>query len=239
MFCNKQCLKLTVIMFFGSAANGAAVVEKNGRFEINWSTGKVRFYGTSVVTEGDETWRAAEQRAWSDGLSYLQSNLPQALQVGLSEAGKVTNATTASSSLHTTYFGDRRIKVSLEADLQTLVRQMTQGAAAGQVVAPADGNILLKLGNSSTPTAVFSVVDESGAVLVASSDMAASVQATATLPRWFKVKATAPDASADFAAAPEVKATAVSPGVLRVNRADWQPHYAKLIANGRAAVVIP
>lgn len=220
----------------------AQVVEKSGRFEINWSTSTVRFYGTSLLDASkDDSWRIVEQRAWGDGINYVQSNLPAVMATRTGLAGmtpaRPANALSSTNSVNTTYYGDSRIKVTLEGQLPQLFKQIltdTSGKPVGGSASP----LALRLSQKTTPTAVFAVVDENGSSLLSSADMAATVASSSSpaLPRWYKGKV---DSKAGDTALTEIKASVVSPGVLKVARADWRPEYAAAIASGQASVVLP
>ncbi len=129
-------LTCATLGLFSSQSQAAAIVEKTGRFEINWSTGKVRFYGTSLMDPNQSnSWRSAEQSAWSDGITYLQKNMPQTLASGQNasfSAAKISNPMAVTSSITTTYFGDSRVKVSLESSVPELFKQVAGDAPKGQ-----------------------------------------------------------------------------------------------------------
>lgn len=236
------------LFFYGLAheAYAAALVEKSGRFEINWSTSKMRFYGTSILDpKQEDSWRSAEQKAWSDGITYLQQNAPDALSkrsgLSSSEAAKLTNAIAATSSVNTTYFGDSRIKVSLESSIADLFKEVIASSPKGSVVSSPSSEtaLLVKVSNKATPTAVFAVVDETGVNLVSDRDMAATAVSSSSISRWYKSRPEALGSKELPENTPELKATAVRAGVLQVAKADWKPEYAGVLASGRAAIVVP
>jgi hypothetical protein len=230
-----------VAIYFFTAFNGliaAPIVEKSGRFEINWSSGMITFYGQSTLEPSDEAWRSAEQRAWTDGVTYLETDAPKALAAkwgaDAPAEAKLGNSLKLTRSLYTSYFGDKKIKVILEAKLSEVMRGLTPPASAGTTLpANASGAVLIKLSSGSQPSPVFSIVSESGAVLLPAENIKKTIIDGATISRWFKGQATAPEGT------PTLSATVKAPGVFQVASADWKDEYASAIANGKAFVVNP
>ena len=239
----KNGLRIAAVALFAvpSWANAAALTEKDGRFEWNWSTGNVRYYGTSLSQETDgKTWRPAEQRAWSDGLAHVEQQLPAgvAKRLGTSDVqvpARFAKLLGATRSVNTTYYGDSRIKVTLETPIVAAVKQLP---VTDVTAAAADGPfVIIKVPKNTSPSIAFSVVDESGRELVSSKQMLSSWGSGGGMPRWFKSTATAPDVPVFTEKSPELKATA-SKGVLKVQSADWRPEYARLVSSGHVAVIV-
>ena len=239
---NALRIAAVVLLAIPSWANAAALTEKDGRFEWNWSTGNVRYYGTSLSQDTDgKTWRAAEQRAWSDGLAHVEQQLPAvvAKRLGLGDTqvpSRFTKLLGATRSVSTTYYGDSRIKVTLETPLAAAVKQVTPGGSEAATVADGPA-VVIKVPKNTSPSIAFSVVDESGKELVSSKQMLSSIGNGAAVPRWFKSTATAPDVPALTEKTAELKATA-SKGVLKVQSADWRPEYASMVTSGHVAVIV-
>lgn len=233
-----------ILSFASSQAFGAALIDREGRFEWNWSTGNVRFYGTSLSDNADgKTWRPAEQRAWSDGLSHVERQLPQILssRIGLVSADipqKFSKLLSATRSVNTTYYGDNRVKVTLETPLVAAIQEIPSSPVASLPAVQDNAGIILKVPKNATPALAFSVVDESGRELVAPKQILAAMASGAKGPRWFKGSASAPDAAAMPEQTTEIKVSYVSKGILKVQSSDWRPEFASLITGGRAAVVI-
>lgn len=230
-----------VLVSLSSLAQGAALIEREGRFEWNWSTGNVRYYGTSLSDANDgKTWRPAEQRAWSDGLAHVEQQLPAVVAKRVGSDTQVpqrfSKMLSATRSVNTTYFGDSRIKVTLETPFSAAVKQLPGVTAEGAASEAAP--VFLKVPKNTTPSIAFSVVDESGKELVSSKQMLSAIANGAAAPRWFKSSANAPDVPAMTDKAGELKATSASKGVIKVHSSDWRPEYASIVASGRAAVIV-
>jgi hypothetical protein len=220
-----------IISFFGaSAAFAGNLIEREGAYEINWSSGKIRFYGVGKLREGEKNLRAAEQRAWADGLKIAEKNIPLIMSSRLgvmpqnapSQLAKLAQSTT---SVSTTYFGDQRIKVILESPISTVLPQLLGQAS----LAPTTGEpvgFILKASGTVRPSAALRIIDEKGR------DMA-----NIPVPRWFKGK-TAPGDVGLAADAPVISGTMTGQGVLRVASSDWRNGYAAAMASGKAAVLV-
>lgn len=233
-----------VMVWISSQTFGAALIDRDGRFEWNWSTGNVRYYGTSLSEAADgNTWRPAEQRAWSDGLNHVEQQLPGILATRMGAVNtdvpqKFSKLLSATRSISTTYYGDNRVKVTLETPIGAAVQQLPAVSASAGSTASENQGVVLKVPKNATPALAFSVVDESGRELVNPKQILAGMSAGASGPRWFKSSPVAPDVKAMPEQTTEIKATYVSKGVLKVQSGDWRPEFASLITSGRAAVVI-
>ena len=219
-----------IAWLFSATAMAGNLIEREGAYEINWSSGKIRFYGVGKMREGEKNLRAAEQRAWADGLKIAEKNIPLIMssrlgvtpQNGPQQLSRLAQSTT---SVSTTYFGDQRIKVILESPIAPVLPQLLGEAQ----LAPASGEpvgFILRASGVVKPSAALRIVDEKGKDI-----------ASIPVPRWFKGKTT-PGEIGLPADAPVVSGTMTGQGVLRVASSDWQNGYAAALANGRAAVVV-
>ena len=148
---------------------------------------------------------------------------------------------TSTISVNTTYFGDNKIKVQLEAPIVAAVVQLlppgdARALEAGTV--PGSSGLVLKAKRGTVPTLFFTIVDESGRELVRGKDIMASVHAGAPLPKWYQGKL-APDESELIGDNPsELRVNSSSTGVLKVNSSSWSQDFAKHIGSGRVAVIV-
>lgn len=238
-------LRIAVVLFLATPgwATAAALTEKDGRFEWNWSTGNIRYYGTAMSQDGDgKTWRPAEQRAWSDGLSHVEQQLSAvvAKRLGSPETQvpqRFSKLLGATRSVNTTYYGDSRIKVTLETPFADVIKQVAGATSGGTTPAAGGSVVIIKVPKNTSPSVAFSVVDESGKELVSSKQIIASIGSGAPAPRWFKGTPTAADIPALTEKTTELTATSAK-GILKVHSADWRPEYASLVSSGRVAVVV-
>ncbi len=235
-----KILSVVSLSLTAFVAKSDPLVEKDGRLEINWSTGKVKFYGTSVgQLPKDGTWRSHEQRAWGEGLAYFEKNLEgiYAKKLGLSESKLVEKPALikATTSTNTTYFGDSRVKVSLEASLNSLISQ-TLASTSGKAL-PKNGStrVEIRLPASASASAVVSIQDEKGAELLSQADMAETIKNGANLNKWVSNTNDSPSLNV----APAIlEATSSKRGVLKVKSSDWKPQFANAIANGQATMIL-
>jgi hypothetical protein len=230
-------------MSVSSLACAEQFIERESRYEINWSTGKVRFYGVGKLDEGEDSLRAAEQRAWADGLKSAEKNIPILLSSRLgaveqSNPEKLSKLAAATVSVATTYFADSRVKVQLEAPIQKITPQLvnTQANPGNSRVAASTG-LVIKLPKGAKPTAFARIVDEHGREMVSAKDVASAAQAGAPLVRWFKNDVASGD-SAATADSPVITGTSDSRGVIKIAASDWKPAYGAVFVSGAAAVVV-
>ena len=232
-----------VLMSWAHVAFSEQYIERESRYEINWSTGKVRFYGVGKLDEGEDSLRAAEQRAWADGLKSAEKNIPILLSSRLgaveqSNPEKLSKLATATVSVATTYFADSRVKVQLEAPIQKITPQLvnTQAKPGTSNVAASKG-LVLKLPKGAKPTAFTRIIDENGREMVSPKDIASAVHAGAPLVRWFKNDVASGDSAATVDS-PVITGTSDSRGVIKVASSDWKPAYEAAVVSGAAAVVV-
>lgn len=239
----KLTLSFLTILGLTGQAFAANLIERDGRYEINWTTGKVRFYGVGKTADGDDSFRAAEQRAWADGLKTAEAQIPTVLSTRLGAVEKkplekLSKLSAATVSVSTTYFGDNRVKVLLEAPIQKITPQLVNSSELGNAAAePNDSGLVIKLPKGTKPSAFVRVLDEHGREMVSSKDVIASAHAGAPLAKWFKNNADSGNGGPS-AEAPVISATSSETGVVRVNSADWKPSYASALARGTAAFVV-
>jgi len=235
---------LSMLILFGLAlpSTAANLIERDGRYEVNWTTGKVRFYGVGKIAEGDENLRAAEQRAWGDGLRAAEMHLPKVMSgrlgvVDRTSADKLSKLAAATVSGSTTYFGDNRVKVLLEAPLQKVTPQLTSSASTAASNEATAESLVIKLPKGTKPAAFVRVVDENGKELVNGNHMANTVNNGGAMTKWFKSKI---DGDAGLATnnSAVISGNSNERGVIRVNGSEWKPTYAAAVISGSAAFVV-
>lgn len=105
-----------------SFGNAQPVTEQIDRFELNYSTMRIRFYGESAVDFSQKGFEGAEKGATDDGLKYAESALAKIRsQKGLTDeavaAAIASDVTRAAFVYNTTYFTDGRVRVELDSSL--------------------------------------------------------------------------------------------------------------------------
>lgn len=239
----KFFVSLVVLASSLESSFAANLIERDGRYEVNWTTGKVRFYGVGKLAAGDDSYRAAEQRAWSDGLRAAELDLPKIMAgrlggVDQTSADRLTKLSGSTSSVNTTYFGDERVKVLLETPMQKLAAQLAGSTA--QVNAPQAATaepVVIQLPKGSKPTAFVKVIDEQGKELVSPKQLASSAQNGSPMAKWFKSKVDS-DSSVNPSNSKVISAASTERGVIRVQASEWKPGYTAALTSGAAAFVV-
>ena len=239
----KSLISAFVLMSVSGLAHGEQFIEREGRYEINWSTGKVRFYGVGKLNEAEDSMRSAEQRAWADGLKSAEKNIPILLSTRLgaveqSNPEKLSKLASATISIATTYFADSRVKVQLEAPIQKITPQLVNNLpGSNNSNAMNSGALVIKLPRGVKPAAFSRVIDEHGREMVSAKAVAAAVQSGAPLVRWYKNEVGAGDPSA-LPDSPIISGTSDNRGVIKIASSEWRPSYEAALLNGTAAVVV-
>jgi hypothetical protein len=236
---------LASMMIFTSLIDGAFaanLIERDGRYEVNWTTGKVRFYGVGKLESGETNYRSAEQRAWADGLRAAEKDLPKVMaeRLGTSDSAtveKLSKMSAATTSVTTTYFGDERVKVLLEAPMHKVAEQLSANAAGSVATDAAPESVVIQLPRGTMPTAFVKVVDEQGRELVSAGGLARAVQNGRPMNKWFKSKVDG-DSSVNPSNSKVISAQATQRGVIKVQSTDWKPSYASAMVSGTAAFVV-
>jgi hypothetical protein len=231
-----------VACVYSHPLSAAPFLERDGQYEINWTTGKIRFYGVAKMEASEDSLRPAEQRAWADGLRLAEHNIPILMSSRLGGAKrinteKISKLATDTNSVNTTYFGDTRVKVILETSIQKMTPQLLSPVAALPAVSGAGGGLVIKLPKGVKPAAFVSILDEHGREMVSANLGVGAAQGGASMVKWFKTEVGAAEGRS-IAQAPVISGTSTERGVIRINSMDWKADYAQSIAQGNAAIVI-
>ena len=220
--------------------SAAPFLERDGQYEINWTSGKIRFYGVGKMEASEDSLRPAEQRAWADGLRLAEHNIPILMSSRLggaksNNAQRISKLSTDTTSVTTTYFGDTRVKVILEASIQKIAPQLIAPVPASSAVTATGGGLVIKLPKGVKPAAFVSILDEHGREMVSANLSIAAAQTGASMVKWFKTEA---GSAEGLSQAPVILGTSTERGVIRIKSIDWKPDYAQQVAHGNAAFVI-
>jgi len=254
--CLLVCVSLAATV---PVAAAAPIVETSDRLEINWSNLKLRYYGEASATDAlaGDGFKAAEKHAWQNGLTYateavrelhaktygtLQSD-PDKLA---DEARQAAHRFTASStSYDTTYYGDGTVRVHLESQLPqalaTSAIHFHQKDANEPAMTQYTG-LVLAADKSVKPTAIYQVVDETGAVLFDVKDMAQEAFQRHLMGRWYRRPTTAELADAVGQRPVTLAVVAAGDGHFVAKRADWEQALEgqrSLLVNGLVAISLP
>jgi len=238
----KKLITVAVVLglsqFWSNASNAANFLERDGAYEINWSTGKVRFYGVAQSAKSEDSMRAAEQRAWADGLQLAERNLPSVLSNRLGHGHKIASEklsklAQATVSVSTTYFGDSRVKVILEAPLEKILPQLV--VASDQNISNIkSAGVVIQLPQGAKPSAIVRIVDENGRELANSAALAG---AGAPVVKWYKTAAPTTRA-ASGEDLPLISGVSKERGVIQIASSTWNSGFQAALASGTAAIVV-
>lgn len=253
----KLLMGLVAYALSASAAFAGQVVDSNDRMEINWSTLKIRFYGEASLSDSDtEAYKAAEKKAWHDGLSYA-SEAVRNLNVSVNEGvvaspDKLTEdarkaakqVSTSTSSYNTTYFGDGHVRVHLESTLpkalETSGIRFRQKDPSEPAMTQYSG-LVLKADKATRPRPIYQVVDEAGTVLYDVKDMAEEAYRKNLMGRWFK-RPTPGELGEAAGKNPVQLAAEVREGRFVVSRTEWDKAlegHRSLLVNGQVVIALP
>jgi hypothetical protein len=235
---------LSSLSFQGFADVDSKIVERIGRFEIDWTAGKVQYYGTALIkSDNQENWRPTEQQAWSDGLKYIEQKFPELMKDTFKDQRAAgLNVLSSTSSVSTIYFGDRRIKVVLETPLNAIVSSLAksdgdvQADLVKNLPKAGSGSLEVVVKGTMRPSSILDIVDESGQTLMSSQVMKSGLAVTGAVNRWQRVDASGAKSEASKGA--RLEADVVAPRTLRVKSVDWKPEYAAYFAAGRSKIMV-
>lgn len=245
---------------YSSALHAAPVVEEGGRLEVNWGTHRIRFYGEAKSSDSDgaEALKAAEKKAWQDGLAYVSDAVrdlniaaneshvsnTEALTQNAREAAR--QVATSTFSYNTTYFGDGTVRVHLENALPKALEvaglRFRQKEALQTAMTQFSG-IVLKCDKALKPRATYQVVDETGTVVFDVRDMAEDAFRRNLMGRWFR-RPSPSELVEVVGNNPVTVAASVGSDATRlvVDRAAWEAAlegHRALLVNGTIALALP
>jgi hypothetical protein len=231
-----------LVNLFAQPVAASALLERDGQYEINWTTGKIRFYGVGKADASEDSLRPAEQRAWADGLRLAERNIP-ILMSGRMGGAEKTNAeriaklSVDTTSVTTTYFGDMRVKVILETAIHKMAPHLLAPVPTTAELQSSGVGLVIKLPKGVKAAAFVSILDEHGREMLSTKSGVAAAQAGSPLVKWFKSEAGPVDGLV-LAQAPVISGTSTERGIIRVNSSEWKSDYAGAVARGAAAIVI-
>ena len=198
-------MKVTAVLLIGLSSTiglSAPVVEVYDRFEMNWGTLRVKFFGEKrgSSSEGLE-YQEKQQMAWEDGLAYVSDKIRDMrknkdcwdteIEPENVEAERAFDGVSKSTySTLTTYFGEGSIRIQMESSLTKALfpaavnlDSTEPGSAEGVkhtgVVLEVDGK------SSVTPCPTYTLVDESGEVLFDSKKVWKAAFEKNFMARWY------------------------------------------------------
>jgi hypothetical protein len=229
-----------------SSANGLPVTEQIDRFELNYSTMRIRFYGEATVDFAQKGFEGAEKVAIDEGLMYVLSALAKVrAQKGLSEEASAAVAdelTKTAYVFNTTYFTDGRVRVELDSSLP---KAMDPGVAdfAGEdpSAQPSEGSaVVINVNGLKSPLVQTEIRSTDGELLYSAKDVAKSAYKKQMTGRWFFKKS---GELKSFAGSKPVEIEAVAEGdkTLIVTKESWarlKTEHPRLLEEAKLAFVI-
>ena len=240
-------LLLAMVLGLGSPGKAQPVIEQIDRFELNYSTMRIRYYGEATVDFSEKGFEGAEKIATEDGLVYALSALAQVrTQKGLNQEASEAIAhdlTKTSYVYNTTYFTDGRVRVELDSSLPKALDRGTREFASEEPKAePSDGSaIVLQISGLKVPLWQFDVRSVDGELLYSAKDVAKSAYRKQSLGRWFYKNS---GELKSFAGPKPIEIDAVAEGdkTLVVTKDSWtklRTEHPRLVEEAKLAFVIP
>jgi hypothetical protein len=169
----------------------ANIIEKNGEFELNWSTMEVRFIGSGKLDKQDgDSYRPVEQRAWSDGLNNAKEKLGDVLaaRMGYSGVASIEKLLSKTKSYSTTYYGDQTVRVVLEAPMAELMGQIHTPVSGSSSSNHCDKAVVVKLPKGTKPLTTLTLKGVAGEELLSPSTVSRETWTRQMMGRWYSGK---------------------------------------------------
>lgn len=240
-------------LFNLTSAFAQPVVETYDRFELNWSTMRIRFYGEAAVGSGERAFDTAEKTATEDGLHYALGNLVKVRQkkgvdtitIDASDASKTAvDLTKQAYIVNTTYFDNSRIRVDLEGQMSKAFEfAATQDAFRLEEpeAKPTDATaIVVLVKDAEVPQLTQAIVASSGETLYSAGSVSRSAFRKNMLGRWFYQNSI--ELKNFSGKSPLVLEAQVAEGNLVVSKDQWNEamqQHARLIEEAKVAFVLP
>lgn len=242
----RVCLRSLVVVLTGSACGATALSAKNitagdDRFEVNWSSMTIKFYGEAPVpAEGSDAFKKAENNARFDAVKYAEQAAEKAL--ANQKTGKIA---AEAKSYNTTYYADGRVRVYLEKSLAEALRRNDINFKTKQVPSTADARnsgIVFEVKGATSPVAHYQVVSETGQVLFSAADIAQDAYNKNLMGQWHKGLSAAKSGSLAGSNAARLQATMQPNGDLQVSEQAWREATTgneSVLTAGKISLVIP
>ncbi|MFK7822946.1 MAG: hypothetical protein AB8G05_02240 [Oligoflexales bacterium] len=254
-------LKLTSILLavlpFSYSVYAKPFTEKTERFEIDWGSLRIRFFGKGKPETGNQPYSEVEKKAWNEGLlairdavavyhkeQLLALNVDQTLA---EQSGKAAGDRIASStySYRNKYFEDGSVVVYLENSLARALKR--QDISFKQEKAPSlsgsrFSGLVIRSTKPLKPISNYKLVDETGRVLFQVTDVSKEAYEKYLMGKWF-VKPSRDELTGAVGPKPvSLPMTPKGPGVFEVQGFSWKEAIqdsAAILANARIAIVSP
>ena len=221
------------------------VVETFDRFEMNWSTMRLRYFGESSKAK---TLDAAEKEATDEGLLYALSSVPK---IRSEKGAPSDNANDIASAIskqsyayNTIYFSGGKVRVELDSSLALALdpgRRPYVPRSVDSTDSSANGtSVVLEVSGLGGPTLIKEIYTNDGEMAYSSQDISPEAYRKTLTGRWFYKNS--PELK-NFAGADPIRIKATfQNGMLVVDQAAWETarlNAPKSLADGRVAFVLP
>lgn len=173
------------------------IIQKSDRFEINWGTLKIQFYGKALANKADanQAFKKASQNAWAEGINYLIQNLPTIypnLQSSTKAMYSNLSAIMAKNtySKNTIYYANKLVKVELETPLWPILLQHTSlnnlaSSKNLELSSTTNSGIIIKISQKIMPIALYTIRNEKSELLFSIKDIYQETLKSNMLGFWF------------------------------------------------------
>ena len=238
-------------LYFVAASLGAMelsaqpVVESFDRFEMNWSTMRLRYFGESAPGKNLDL---AEKEATDQGLLYALTNLPKVRGekgVSVENAENIAHAVSKQSFVfNTVYFSSGKVRVELESSLALALDPGRKPYVSKAAEANADNSggsgVVIEVKGLNSPQVVSEIHDSAGDLIYSSQDVNPDTYKKQLIGRWFYKNSSE---LKGFAGAEPLKIDAeFREGKLVVDKEAWnqvRKSTSKLLGEGKVAFVLP
>lgn len=221
------------------------VVESFDRFEMNWSTMRMRYFGESAPGKNLDI---AEKEATDQGLLYALANVPKVRGekgVSVENAENIAHAVSKQSYVfNTIYFSNGKVRVELESSLALALdpgrKPYVSRASEADAEGSAGSGVVIEVKGVKTPLLVGEIHDSSGDLVYSSQDVSPDAYRKQLVGRWFYQNSSE---LKSFAGAEPLRVEAeYRDGKFIVDKNAWnevRKTTPKLLNEGRVAFVLP
>ena len=197
------------VLIFGSIILGSSlafsspVVEVYDRFEMNWGSLRVKFFGESRSDGANQAgYQEKQQMAWGDGLAYVSNKISDVrktkecwdtgIEPEKNEAERAFDGVSKSTySTLTTYFGEGSIRIQMESSLTKALFPAAvdlDNSEPGSTEGVKHTGVILEISEKKqvSPCPTYTLVDESGEVLFDSKRVWKAVFEKNFMARWYQ-----------------------------------------------------
>lgn len=255
----KRCLAFIGGLGVATSLFASSIVQHLDRMELDWGAMKIRFYGTYAPgSEPDISYSMSEQRAMNEGLGYAREAILKLHKDVLQKSGVSSELaeksaqqageylTRATYPFQTAFFNKGAVRIDLESGLPKLFvsRELTLSASKQQKEGSLGrfSGLIFRLDKEMKPVPVYTVVDQSGELLLSMASVTREGFEKNLMGRWF-VEPQREELVKYVGAKPvSIQAKVLGDEILMVQRGAWTDALqdsSQLLSEGRIALVVP